>query len=117
MEQDQQILDELHKLITDVTNETAYQKIQLLSPASQNMYFQLQTNLVNAHHIWGDALRTADPAVRKLSGSIAVKNLQTFVDAAAAVRELYLILPTHLIEYQNRAEKVIQLLNVQISGQ
>lgn len=98
----------LKSLIDDFVNETAYQKLHLLSQTSQNLCFQMQSDLVNAHHIWGDAVSSTDPAVRRLSISISVKNLQTFVEAVTAAKELHLILANHLVDYQDRAEKIIQ---------
>lgn len=106
-----QIKDELHKLVSEFIHETAYQKVHLLSPTSQSICFQMQSNLVNTQHIWGDIFSTDDSAVRRLSIAVSIKNLQTFIEAAAAARELYLILPDHLIDYQDRAEKLIRSMN------
>lgn len=106
-----QISETLKSLTNDFVGERAYSEIFLLSPASQSILFQMQSNLVNAQHIWGDALQARDMAVRRLSISICVKNLQTFIDAAAAAREMFLILPTHLVDYQDRAGKLIQGMN------
>lgn len=110
MDSSEQIHAELQNLIKDFVNEPAYQKVYMLSQPSQNLCFQMQSNLVNANHIWGDVLKTDDPAVRSLSLSVSVKNLQTFVEAIAAARELYLILPDRLVDYQDRAEKIIMAM-------
>ncbi len=110
MEAAKSIESDLSSLIDDFVNETAYQQLHLLSQTSQNLCFQMQSDLVNAHHIWGDAVTSTDPAVRRLSISISVKNLETFVEAVTAAQELHLILPNHLIDYQDRAQKIIQAM-------
>jgi hypothetical protein len=110
MELGQQISIALRKLIDDFIHEPAYNDLHLLSPTSQNICLQMQSNLVNALHIWGDAITSDNPAVRSLSISVSIKNLQTFIEASATARELYLILPTHLIGYQDRAGKIVQAM-------
>jgi hypothetical protein len=107
----EQISETLHKLVSDFVSERAYSEVFNLSASSQRILFEMQSNVVNAQHIWGDVIQTSDPAVRKLSITICIRNLQTFIEAAAAARELYLILPDHLIDYQDRAEKIIQSMN------
>lgn len=105
-----QINEALKDLIHQFVNETAYQKVHLLSQTSQNLCFQMQSNLVNAQHIWGDALNSDLDTVKQLSISVCVKNLETFVEAITAARELFLILPDRLIYYQDRAEKIIKAI-------
>lgn len=113
MDEQLSIRDELHELIQDFVSEPAYGKVHLLSHQSQSICFQMQSDLVNAHHILGDIDMSNDEGVKGLSMSIAVRNLETFVEAASAARDLYLILPDHLIEYQDRAQNVIKRLKQQ----
>jgi hypothetical protein len=104
------IKQQLHNIVFDFIKERAYNEIHLLSHSSQAILFQMQSSVVNANHIWGDIERTTDTAVRRLSISICINNLKTFIEAASVARELYLILPNHLIDYQDRAGKIIKLL-------
>lgn len=109
MEQSQ-IKQKLHNLVFDFIEERAYKELNLLSHGSQAILFQMQSSVVNANHIWGDAENMTDEAVKRLSISICINNLKTFIEAAAAARELYLILPDHLVDYQDRAGEIIKLL-------
>jgi hypothetical protein len=106
----EQISEALHSLINDFAAERAYTEISNLSSTSQSILVEMRSNIVNAQHIFGDISHTDDPAVKKLSISICIRNLQTFVEATAAARELYLILPDRLVNYQDRAGQIIKML-------
>ena len=115
MEQTEQISEAIHSLVMDFIGETAYQKLHLLSSPSQNLLFQMQSSVVNTQHIWDDSVRVTDAAVRRLDVSVCIRNLQTFVEAVTAARELYLVLPNHLVDYQDRAEKIIKAMQQTIT--
>jgi hypothetical protein len=108
---DLNVKDEIYQIIQEFTKEPAYQRPHLLSQESHDLFMRMQSELVNAHHILGEIEFVGDGIKDSPGSVVALGNLETFVMHASAAKDLRLIMPAHLENYQNRVLKIIKSLD------